>query len=165
MWVQTPNTEPFAVGKWEYSINPGSHHFAAWEHERGEAPTLGVFDPGDLACFRQGAPLDGRSMSGAPEAPYFVDAYPPGIGRVIAPNQYIGLNPHYFNEFDVPIQVEGWINMHPVAGGLLHPVETLFSGAGNFEGKAMSVPLANLFLLNGLEDEAENARRAAERAE
>ena len=34
--------------------------------------------------------------------------------------------------------------------------------ASNFEGKSMSVPLANLFLLNGVEDEAENARRAAE---
>ena len=28
----------------------------------------------------------------------------------------------------------------------------------------MSVPLANLFLLNGVEDEVENARRAAEAA-
>ena len=42
--------------------------------------------------------------------------------------------------------------------------EALGLFASNFEGKAMSVPLANLFLLNGVEDEAENARRAAEAA-
>jgi len=135
MWVDAPNTEDFAVGEWEYSINPGSHHFALWEHDRGAAPVLGVFDPGDIACFRQGAPLDGRSLSGSPESPYFVDAYPPGIGRVIKAGEPLGLNPHYFNEFDVPVQVEGWINMHPVVGGLQHPVETLFSGFGTFDGK------------------------------
>ena len=39
--------------------------------------------------------------------------------------------------------------------------EALGMFASNFEGKAMSVPLANLFLLNGVEDEAENARRSA----
>jgi hypothetical protein len=43
--------------------------------------------------------------------------------------------------------------------------EALGLFASNFEGKAMSVPLANLFLLNGVEDEAENARRAADAAE
>jgi hypothetical protein len=136
IWVQAPNPEDFAVGKWEYAINPGSHHFAVWEHDRGGSPVLGVFDPHDTACFKQGAPIDGRSLSGAPEAPYFVDAYPPGIGRVIPAGVAIGLNPHYFNEFDVPIQIEGWINMHPVDGGLLHPVETLFSGAAVLDGKS-----------------------------
>ena len=135
MWVRAPNLEDFAVGKWEYSINPGSHHFAVWEHDRGDAPVLDVFDPHDVACVKQGAPLDGRSLSGAPESPYYVDAYPAGIGRVITAGELIGLNPHYFNEFDVPVQVEGWINMHPVAGGLEHPVETLFSGAAPLDGK------------------------------
>ena len=38
--------------------------------------------------------------------------------------------------------------------------EALGMFASNFEGKAMSVPLANLFLLNGVEDEAENARQS-----
>jgi hypothetical protein len=135
MWTEAPNPEEFAVGSWEYFINPGSHHFAVWQHENGGPPPLGVFEAGDIACFRHGAPTDGRSMSGSPEAPYYVDAYPPGIGRVLAPHELIGMNPHYFNEFDVPVQVEGWINMHPVIGGLQHPVETLFSGAGNFEGQ------------------------------
>ena len=133
-WVQVPNAAEFAVGKWEYTINPGSHHFAVWEHDHGPLPVTDVFSPGDIACFRQGAALDGRSTSGAPEAPYFVDAYPAGIGRLLPANAYIGLNPHYFNEFDVPVQVEGWVNLHPVAGGLQHPVETLFSGPGNLNG-------------------------------
>lgn len=134
VWVQTPNPTDFAVGRWEYSINPGSHHFAVWEHERGALPELDVFDPTDLACLKRGAPLDGRTLTGSPESPYFVERYPPGVGRVIAGRQVIGLNPHYFNEFDVPIRVEGWINMHPVAGGLVHPVETLFSSTAPFEG-------------------------------
>lgn len=136
MWVQAPNTTDFAVGAWEYNINPGSHHFGMWEHDRGPAPTLDVFDPTDFSCLRQGAPLDGRTISGAPEAPYYVDQYPAGIGRVIAAGAPIGLNAHYFNEFDVPIQVEGWINMHPVAGGLQHPVETLFSSAAPKDGSS-----------------------------
>lgn len=134
MWVQAPNTEAFAVGKWEYSLNPGTHHFALWDHERGETPELGVFRPGDLGCLQRGAPVDGRTLSGAGEAPYFVDDYPAGTGRVIEAGKIIGLNPHYFNEFDVPIQIKIWINLHPVDGPLEHEVETLFSGFAPFEG-------------------------------
>jgi hypothetical protein len=132
MWVRVPNTEDFAVGRWEYTMNPGTHHFALWEHERGADPELGVFRPGDLGCFQTGAPVDGRTISGAGEAPYFVDAYPPGVGRIIRGGQLIGLNAHYFNEFDVPIQLKVWINMYPVDGPFAHEVETLFSGFAPF---------------------------------
>jgi len=142
MWVRLPTSEDFAVGAWEYSMNPGTHHFAVWDHVRGAEPATGVFSE-DLACFGGGAPIDGRSISGAGEAPYFVDDYPAGTGRVLEAGKLLGLNPHYFNEFDVPIQVKVWINLHPVAGALQHEVETLFSGFASFEGNTaygISVP-------------------------
>jgi hypothetical protein len=137
MWVQAPNTEDFVVGKWEYSMNPGSHHFALWDHVRGPMPPLNEFAAGDTACIRNGAPIDGISISGAGEAPYFVDDYPAGAGNTIEAGKIIGLNPHYFNEFDVPIQVKIWINLHPVEGTHQREVETLFSGPGFFEGKSV----------------------------
>lgn len=80
MWVVAPNTSEFAVGKWEYSLNPGSHHFAVWDHVRGSIPTLNAFDPKDVACLRGGARMDGVTISGSPEAPYFVDDFPAGAG-------------------------------------------------------------------------------------
>ena len=137
MWVRAPNTEDFAVGKWEYSLNPGTHHFAVWDHVRGAEPTLNEFTPGDVACIRSGAPIDGITITGAGEAPYFVDDYPPGAGNTIEAGKILGLNPHYFNEFDVPVQVKIWINMHPVVGPHMHEVETLFSGPGFLDGKSV----------------------------
>jgi hypothetical protein len=126
MWVRVPNERDFTVGRWEYSLNPGTHHFAIWEHERGGPPVTDVFDPGDVACTTQGARF-AITLSGAPEAPYFVDRYPRGVGKVVAGGSYVGLNPHYFNEFDVPIQIKVWINMHPVEGPLEHVADTLLS--------------------------------------
>jgi hypothetical protein len=134
MWIKAPNPEDFVVGRFEYSMNPGSHHFALWEHERGGPPQLGVFDPDDLACLKQGARL-AITLSGAGEAPYFVDGYPRGIGKVVPGGAYLGLNPHYFNEFDVPIQVKVRINMHPVQGRLEHVADTLLTTFGRLDGK------------------------------
>jgi hypothetical protein len=127
MWIKAPFDEDFVVGSFEYSMNPGTHHFAMWEHVRGDDPVLNVFDPDDLACLKQGARPDGVTLSGAGEAPYFVDDYPAGIGRRLRGGMYLGLNAHYYNEFDVPIQVKTWINLHPVAGTLAHEAETLLS--------------------------------------
>jgi hypothetical protein len=134
MWIEAPNEVPFAVGKWEYSLNPGSHHFAIAEHSRGPTPTLHEFVPGDVACVQRGGRIDGVTISGAPEAPYFVDAFPAGVGDTIQPRQVIGINPHYFNEFDVPVRMKGWINMHPVTGTFQREAETLFSGPGTLDG-------------------------------
>jgi hypothetical protein len=136
MWIAAPNTEDFTVGRWEYSINPGSHHFAIWDHERGPIPALNEFDPTDLACIKRGAPLDGRTITGATEAPYFVDGFPAGSGDTIAGGKILGLNPHYFNEFDVPIQIKGWINLHPVEGTFRHEAETLFSSSAPLDGRS-----------------------------
>jgi hypothetical protein len=134
MWVQMPTDADFVFGSVEYSINPGSHHFAIWEHERGGAPGTGVFDPDDLACISQGARF-GITLSGAPETPYFVDKLPTGIGKRLSAGAYLGLNPHYFNEFDVPIQVKAWINFLPPAEPVQHFADTLLSLDAALDGK------------------------------
>jgi hypothetical protein len=92
-----------------------------------------VFDPNDLACIKQGARF-GITLSGAPETPYFVDSLPAGIGKVLSGGAYLGLNPHYFNEFDVPVQVKGWINFRPVTGAVQHLADTLLSLGGALDG-------------------------------
>ncbi len=111
-WIEAPNSEDFLVGRWEYSINPGTHHFAAWAH-RPEAPMPALHTwKKDLACGSGGAEF-GVTLSGAPEAPYFVDEYPGNLAKVVKGGSIIGINPHYFNEFDVPIQIKMWINLYP----------------------------------------------------
>ena len=126
MWVQLPTDAPFVMGSVEYSINPGSHHFAVWEHQGNTVPTLNEFDPNDVACIKQGARF-GITLSGAPETPYFVDELPPGIGKRLEAGEYLGLNPHYFNEFDVPVQIKAWINFHSVDGPVAHLADSLLS--------------------------------------
>lgn len=126
MWVRAPNTADFAVGAWEYSISPGTHHFAVWAHDHGPEPELNVFKR-DTACFSGGARVDGVSLSGAPESPYYVESYPSGVGTVLPAGALIGINPHYRNEFDVPVTVRAWINLRPVDGPLEHVAEGLVS--------------------------------------
>jgi len=135
MWVRVPNTSDFVVGAWEYALNPGTHHFAIWDHDHGPEPELNVFKR-DLACIGGGARFDGVTVSGAPEAPYFVDAYPAGVGRMVKGGSLLGLNPHYANDFDVPVPVKVWVNLHPVTGELRHLTETLISTAASLDGKS-----------------------------
>jgi hypothetical protein len=136
-WIQAPNAQDFVVGSWEYSLNPGTHHFAVWEHRPEAAmPELGVFDATDTACIRGGARF-GLSLSGAPEAPYFVDKYPGGVAKVVKGGSILGINPHYFNEFDVPVQVKLWINLHPappsaIVADTLLSLEAALDGKGSF---------------------------------
>lgn len=146
MWVQMPLDAAFVLGSVEYSINPGSHHFAVWEHERDTPPTTGIFDPNDVACFKQGARFS-ITLSGAPETPYFVDVLGAGIAKRLEPGAYLGLNPHYFNEFDVPIQVKAWVNLLPAAGPVAHFADTLLSLEGALDGRSsysIFVPPFNL---------------------
>jgi hypothetical protein len=131
--VQVPNDEEFYVGRWEYSLNPGTHHFAVWEHDAADPPETNVFRPGDVACIGTGARAF-FTISGAPEAPYFVDAYPAGIGKRIAAGAYLGLNPHYYNEFDVPVQIKVWVNLYPVDGAIEHVADSLLSITATLNG-------------------------------
>lgn len=134
-WVQVPNATDFVVGQFEYSLNPGTHHFAVWEHDHGPTPELNVFKR-DVACFSGGARLDGVTLTGAGEAPYFVESYPAGVGVVVRGNSLIGINPHYHNEFDVAVQIKAYINMHPVQGELRHVSTNLVSTFAALDGKS-----------------------------
>jgi hypothetical protein len=134
MWIRVPNDTDFTVGRWEFSLNPGTHHFALWDLLGTTVPPENVFRK-DTACFSGGARLDGVTVSGAPEAPYYVDAYPAGIGRVVRGGQLLGINPHYHNEFDQPVQVKGWVNLHPVEGAVEHFSEGLVSTFASLNGK------------------------------
>ena len=123
MWVPVPSATNFDVAKWEFSLNPGTHHFAIFEYNRAGAPTVNVWTPNDFGCF-SGTQF-GNNISGAPQAPYYVDAYPAGVARRLTAGHYLGLNAHYFNSFSVPIQMKVWINMHPYAGTPDHLATTI----------------------------------------
>lgn len=114
VWVQVPNAEDFVVGWWEYSLNPGAHHFGIWDHVYGDPPELNVFKR-DFGCRAGGARPDGVAVS-AGEAPYYVDAYPAGVGKVVQGGSLLGLDPHYHNDFDVPIEIKVWTNIYPYDG-------------------------------------------------
>jgi hypothetical protein len=114
LWVPVPNSTDFDVSKWEFSLNPGTHHFAVFEWNRSGAPTTNVWTANDFGCF-SGTQF-GNNLSGSPQAPYFVDAYPSGVARRIYAGRYLGLNAHYRNVFNVPIQIKVYINMYPYSG-------------------------------------------------
>jgi hypothetical protein len=123
LWIPAPNSTDFNVSKWEFALNPGTHHFAIFEYNRAGAPLTNVWMAGDAGCF-SGAQF-GNNVTGSPQAPYFVDTYPPGVARVMRAGSYLGLNAHYFNEFDVPIQIKVWVNVHPYIGTPDHIAETI----------------------------------------
>jgi hypothetical protein len=114
MWVPVPNATYFDVGKWEFSLNPGTHHFAVFDWSGAGTPTTDVWGVGDFGCF-SGANF-GNNITGAPQAPYFIDAYPAGVARRLVAGRYLGLNAHYYNTFNVPIQIKVWINIYPYSG-------------------------------------------------
>jgi len=123
-WMQVPNTTDFTVGKWEFALNPGTHHFAVFPYDgTGTPPTPNTWRAGDVGCI-SGANF-GNSLAGSPQAPYFTQVYPSGIARVLPGNSYIGLNAHYRNYWQVPIQIKVWINLHPFQGTPQHLAQTI----------------------------------------
>jgi hypothetical protein len=123
LWIQVPNPTDFAVGKWEFALNPGTHHFAIFGYNQGGVPQTGVWQAGDVGCI-SGAQF-GNAISGSPQSPYFIDAYPPGIARMLSAGSYIGLNAHYHNPYTVPIQMKVWTNVYPYEGTPEHLAETI----------------------------------------
>lgn len=95
-------------------------------------PALHTFRK-DTACIGGGARF-GISVSGAPEAPYFVDQYPDQVAKIVKGGSILGINPHYYNEFDVPIQVKIWINLHPAPPNAII-TDTLLSLVASLAGK------------------------------
>jgi hypothetical protein len=123
LWIPVPYPQDFLVGEWEFVLNPGTHHFAVFQWDKPGVPATGQWRPGDVGCT-SGA-MFGATLSGAPQAPYFVDSLPPGLARVLPAGGYLGLNAHYANAFDVPIPMKVWVNVHPYAGTPAHVVQTL----------------------------------------
>lgn len=135
MWIPTPNATSFVAGKWEFALNPGTHHFAIFDWDKTGTPQTGVWRPGDVGCI-SGADF-GQSIAGAPQAPYFTQTYPTGIGRLLPAGHYLGLNAHYRNYWEVPIQIRVWINIHPFQGTPEHLAETIVDFTDMF---SISVP-------------------------
>src|SRR5262249_26477504 len=133
-WMPVPNATDFYTGKWEFAMNPGTHHFAVYGN-RIPNPPLNTWLQNDFGCFQEAE--YGASLSGAPQAPYYVDTYPAGIARLLRAGTYIGLNAHYHNDFDVPIQMKVWTNIYPYSGTPQHIAKTLTSLDTTF---SISVP-------------------------
>jgi len=123
LWMPVPNPTDLAVGKWEFFLNPGTHHFAIFPWDKDGTPPVGVWQAGDVGCV-SGA-MFGNTLSGSPQAPYFIDLYAPGIARLLRAGTYIGLNAHYANNFDVPIQMKVWTNVYPYPGTPEHIALTI----------------------------------------
>lgn len=135
MWVQVPIVAPLDVGAIEIAMNEGSHHFILFRNiDDGNPmtppPTTGVWDPTDTACLDAGGLQENLSGS---QDPYNIDTYPDGLARTIHPGDYIGLNSHYINTFNVPIEGHVYVNFHPYAGTQPHKAaKTLFAIDANF---------------------------------
>jgi hypothetical protein len=137
MWVKVPNTADFTAGKWEFALNPGTHHFAIFPWTKSGIPsTTNTWTANDIGCI-SGSDF-GNTLSGAPQAPYFVATYPAGIGRVIEGGSYIGLNAHYRNYWQVPIQIKIWSNVYPYAGTPTHLGQTIIDYTDMF---SINVPV------------------------
>ena len=126
LWIPNPNTSNFNVSKWEFVLNPGTHHFAVYENRASVPnPPTGQWLLDDYGCFMEAD--YGASLSGAPQAPYYVDNYPAGMTKTLQAGKYLGLNAHYHNGFAVPIQMKVWVNIYPFAGTPQHHLQTLTS--------------------------------------
>jgi len=129
LWAPIPWSGEFLVGQFEFALNPGTHHFAIYQNRL--QPPVNTWIPNDFGCFGEG---DYYSTTGAPQAPYYVDAYPPGVARGIVggPGRYLGLNAHYHNYWDFPIQIKVWVNIWPYNGVPQHHAQTLYDLGSTF---------------------------------
>ncbi|HLY36480.1 MAG TPA: hypothetical protein VKU61_00490, partial [Candidatus Binatia bacterium] len=123
LWVPVPNATDFYVSKFEFSLNPGTHHFFIFDYQGVGAPQTGVWQKDNFSCL-DGANFGGL-LTGSPQAPYYVAGNPPGVARVLHAGHYLGLNAHYVNGFAVPIQIKVWTNIYPYAGTPEHIAQTL----------------------------------------
>lgn len=124
-WMPVPNATDFYASRFEFVLNPGTHHYSIFPYTFPGTPQLGVWRVNDFGCFS--GTMFGNSISGSPQSPYYVDLYPAGIARRIQAGTYIGLNAHYRNDFDVPIQIKVWTNVYPYVGTPSRIAQTLTS--------------------------------------
>ncbi len=123
LWIRAPITGDFVAARFEFAMNPGTHHILLYE-QTGTVPYASGWNPGDVACTGSGSANPSAPVAGAPEAPYYEVAYPTGVARVLRAGTYLGLNAHYANGFAVPIQIKAWINVHPYQGTPVHRAES-----------------------------------------
>jgi hypothetical protein len=121
LWVPAPNATDAAIKKSEVGLNPGTHHFTVMRYNGTGTPPLGVWLAGDIGCLNSGASF-GQVVTGSTQWPYFVSENPPGIATLLPGGGYFGLNAHYYNEFDVPIQMRAWVNFYPYTEGEAPPI-------------------------------------------
>jgi len=130
MWVQVPVTSDLDVGAFEIAMNEGSHHFILhrWIDDGNPMtppPPLNVWNPTDIGCNSGG--FYSENISGSQD-PYQLDAYPDGLARTIHPGDIIGLNSHYINTLNVPIQGRVFANFFEYTGTEPHhTAKTLFA--------------------------------------
>jgi hypothetical protein len=103
LWIRAPNDEDMYVSGWEFSLNPGTHHFAITPHSGAHPPTTDVWRSGDIACLDSGGNIFGQQLAGSPQAPCYEQRHLPGGATLLPGGAHLGLNAHYYNEFDVPI--------------------------------------------------------------
>lgn len=111
-WIEIPSsvTEDWYINRVEIVANHGTHHILLYEDILDGAPAAPTaFDPTDSGCsrrfgqkfFRMGT-QDPEAILGLPGDTYFI----------IPPGHVIGVNPHYVNNYNVPIQPEVWVNFY-----------------------------------------------------
>jgi hypothetical protein len=127
MWVPAPNADPILVSRTEVVANPGTHHVVVWRYDGQDFPPVGVWREGDIACLASGASLGTTGLAGAGMGNGANVGLPPGTASELPGSTFFGLNAHYYNEFDVPIQVKVWFNFFPYEGTPDHLVEGLTS--------------------------------------
>ena len=126
LWVPAPNASNLFVSRTSVVSNPGTHHVAAWRYTAAATPQVGVWRAGDIACL-SGAQFGAAALAGAGMGKGTDTALPPGIASVLPGGGYFGLNAHFYNEFDVPIQVKVWFNFYLYDNTPVHIVDGLTS--------------------------------------
>ena len=142
MWQQLPIGADFDVGKWETLMNDNSHHFILFRYiddgnPNTPPPTLNVWNPHDAACLSGGGFQE--NLTGAQD-PHVIEAYPDGLARTLHPGDIVGLNSHYINTLNVPIQGHVYVNVYPYSGTQPHhTAKTLFATDANYSTTGIGI--------------------------
>jgi hypothetical protein len=126
MWIPSPNDQDLLVGGIEISANPGTHHIAVWRYGGAGTPAVNQWVPGDIACLSSGAGL-GSPIGGTGVGLLSTTSWGREVATVLPGRSYFGLNAHYYNEFDVPIQVKFMVNYLAFEGTPLHTMQGITS--------------------------------------
>lgn len=120
-YFRTPNTEAYAINKWESVMAPGSHHLIMYTTGNTDRMPPGTISAANCGAFGGGANIPSWTYSAqTPEASMTL---PPddGAGKPIAmdipPNTAGYVEMHYFNAGDQPIMANITINAEALPAG------------------------------------------------